>query len=123
MNEQRHIGEIIEERMLKLGLTRRDLEPIIGSRSKVSEIISGERDITMPMARALYKHLNIPADVLLQERPEPPPDKELDYKRFPLREMANKGWIRSDSGQPPEEQVKNLKERAGFDYPVRVARS
>ncbi len=122
MNEQRHIGEIIEERMLKLGLTRRDLEPIIGSRSKVSEIISGERDITMPMARALYKHLNIPADVLLQERPEPPPDKELDYKRFPLREMANKGWIRSDSGQPPEEQVKNLKERAGDDAATLLTR-
>ena len=115
MKEPRQIGEIIEARMQELGLTRRDLEPIIGSRSKVSEIISGERDITMPMARALYKHLNIPADVLLQERLDPPTGKELDYKKFPLREMANKGWIQSNSEQTPQELIEGLRERAGDD--------
>ena len=113
MNEPRHIGEVIEERMLELGLTRRDLEPIIGSRSKVSEIISGGRDITMPMARALYKHLNIPADVLLQERPSPSTNEELDYKKFPLREMKNKGWLKDDAEQTFEEQINGLKNRAG----------
>ena len=118
----RHIGEIIEERMQELGLTRRDLEPIIGSRSKVSEIISGERDITMPMARALYKHLGISADDLLQERPEPPTDGELDYKKFPLREMTNKGWIQSSSKQTAEAQIDGLKERAGDDATTLLTR-
>ena len=122
MNEPRNIGEFIEKRMLELGLTRRDLEPIIGSRSKVSEIISGERDITMPMARALYKHLNISADILLQERPEPPTGKELDYKKFPLREMANKGWIQDNSEQTPEELIEGLKERAGDDATTLLTR-
>ena len=122
MNEPRHIGEIIESKMLELGLTRRDLEPIIGSRSKVSEVISGERDITMPMARALYKHLDIPADVLLQERPEPPTDGELDYKKFPLREMTNKGWIPNNPKQAPEELIDKLKERAGDDAATLLTR-
>ena len=45
----------------------RDLIPIIGSRSKVSEVLSGKREITMSMARALHKHLGISAETLLQE--------------------------------------------------------
>ena len=122
MSNSQHIGEVIEERMLELGLTRRDLEPIIGSRSKVSEVISGERDITMPMARALYKHLSIPAEVLLQERPEPATGGDLDYKRFPLREMSNKGWIDDESGETPEEMIEGLKERAGDDATTLLTR-
>ncbi len=48
-------------------LTRRDLIPYIGSGEMVAEVLSGERDITMAMARALHKHLKIPAEILLQE--------------------------------------------------------
>ena len=57
----------IEFRMDQAGLTQRDLIPYIGSRSKVSEVLSGKRDLTMSMARALHEHLGIPADVLLQK--------------------------------------------------------
>ena len=57
----------IEYEMDRRGLTLRDLIPIIGSRSKVSEILSGKREITMPMARALHQHLNIPAEILLRD--------------------------------------------------------
>ena len=53
----------IEER----GLNQNDLIPLIGSRRKVAEVLSGQRDITMPMARALHKHLGIPAETLLHE--------------------------------------------------------
>ena len=42
----------IEFRMEQAGLTNRDLIPFIGSRSKVSEVLSGKRAITMSMARA-----------------------------------------------------------------------
>ena len=55
----------IEFRMDQGGLSPRDLIPFIGSRAKVSEVLSGKRAITMPMARALHEHLGIPADVLL----------------------------------------------------------
>ena len=49
----------IEFRMEQAGLSPRDLIPFIGSRAKVSEVLSGECAITMPMARALHEHLGI----------------------------------------------------------------
>ena len=48
-------------------LSQDDLIPLIGSRRKVAEVLSRKRDITMPMARALHKHLGIPAETLLRE--------------------------------------------------------
>ena len=56
----------IKFRMEQDGLTQRDLAPLIGSRAEVAEVLSGRRDLTMPMARALHEHLGIPAEVLLQ---------------------------------------------------------
>ena len=49
------------------GLTRRDLEPCIGSRARVSEVLSGKRSISMRMIRALHAGLDIPLEVLVQE--------------------------------------------------------
>ena len=57
----------IEFEMDQRGLSPSDLIPYIGSSRKVSEVLSRKRDITMPMARALHKHLGIPAETLLQE--------------------------------------------------------
>jgi HTH-type transcriptional regulator / antitoxin HigA len=48
------------------GLTRRDLESFIGSRSRVSEILNRKRPLTMEMIRNLSKHTGIPAEVLIQ---------------------------------------------------------
>lgn len=52
--------------MQQKGLTRRDLEPAIGSRSRVSEILNRRRPLTLPMVRALSELLDIPTDVLVQ---------------------------------------------------------
>ncbi|MXX26999.1 MAG: ImmA/IrrE family metallo-endopeptidase [Caldilineaceae bacterium SB0668_bin_21] len=85
----------IEFRMDQAGLTRRDLIPLIGSRQKVSDVLTGKRDITISMARALHKHLGIPADILLQE-PGAAFDStfdEIDPHRFPLKEMAKRNWF------------------------------
>ena len=57
----------IELELEERGLNQDDLIPLIGSRRKVAEVLSGQRDITMPMARALHKHLGIPAETLLHE--------------------------------------------------------
>ena len=57
----------IEIRMEQQGLTPDDLIPCIGSPAEVKAVLSRRRDITMPMARALYRRLGIPADALLQE--------------------------------------------------------
>ena len=107
----------IEFRMEQGGLSPRDLIPFIGSRAKVSEVLSGKRAITMPMARALHEHLGIPADVLLREPGAPldEPLADIEWSRFPLREMANRGWIANvpDLAERAEELVGDLIERAG----------
>jgi len=48
------------------GLTRRDMEPYIGSRARVSEVLNRKRSLTMEMIRNLHKGLGIPAEVLIQ---------------------------------------------------------
>lgn len=65
--------QAIEFYMEERGLTQDDLVPLIGSRQKVAEVLAGKRDITMPMARALYKHMGIPAESLLEEPTASPP--------------------------------------------------
>lgn len=58
--------EAILHRMDALGLSRKDLEPLIGTRSRVSEILSRKRPLTISMIRRVHQSLNIPADVLIQ---------------------------------------------------------
>jgi HTH-type transcriptional regulator/antitoxin HigA len=53
--------------MEQKGLQRRDLEPAVGSRARVAEILNRRRALTLPMIRALSRLLNLPADVLVQE--------------------------------------------------------
>lgn len=48
------------------GLSRRDLEPYIGSRARVSEVLNRKRPLTMEMIRNLHRGLGIPAEVLIQ---------------------------------------------------------
>ncbi len=56
----------IEFMLGQKGLTRRDLEPAIGSRGRVSEVLTRKRPLTLPMVRALSKLLDIPTAVLAQ---------------------------------------------------------
>jgi HTH-type transcriptional regulator/antitoxin HigA len=56
----------IEFMMEQKGLARRDLEPAIGSRGRVSEVMTRKRPLTLPMVRALSRLLDIPAEVLVQ---------------------------------------------------------
>jgi HTH-type transcriptional regulator/antitoxin HigA len=56
----------IEFMMEQKGLTRRDLESAIGSRGRVSEVLTRKRPLTLPMVRELSALLQIPAAVLVQ---------------------------------------------------------
>lgn len=49
------------------GLSRRDLEPFIGSRARVAEVLNHKRSLTLPMIRRLHDGLGIPAEVLVSE--------------------------------------------------------
>ena len=56
----------INIRMEELGLRRKDLEPCIGSRARISEILNRKRALTLPMIRNLSELLGLSAEILVQ---------------------------------------------------------
>lgn len=56
----------IRFRMEQQGLSRRDLEPLIGSRGRVAEVLAGKRALSIAMIRRLHDVLGIPADILIR---------------------------------------------------------
>ncbi|HYF87890.1 helix-turn-helix domain-containing protein [Azospirillum sp.] len=59
----------IEFMMDQRGLSRHDLEPMIGSRARVAEILNRKRALTLPMIRRLSEGLHIPVDILVRDYP------------------------------------------------------
>lgn len=58
--------EAIRFRMEQQGLTRKDLEPIIGTRTRVAEVLNRKRGLSIEMIRRLHDRLGISADVLIR---------------------------------------------------------
>lgn len=58
--------EALKFRMEQAGLTAKDLEPMIGQRNRVYEILNHKRSLTLPMIWKLHKSLGIPAENLIQ---------------------------------------------------------
>ena len=58
------------------GLSRRDLEPYIGSRARVSEVLNRKRPLSLDMIRRLSTGLGIPAKVLIHGYPTSAPGKK-----------------------------------------------
>ena len=56
----------IEHIMDSRGLSRKDLEPMIGPRGRVADILNKTRPLTLEMIRRLVVQLNLPADVLVK---------------------------------------------------------
>jgi len=85
--------EAIKFRMEQTGLSQKDLIPCIGSRSRVSEVLSGKRELTLAMIRALNTHLGIPAESLIKEPQAPLPKAlaDLEFSKFPLNDMEKNG--------------------------------
>ena len=61
--------EAIRFMMEQKRLTRKDLEPALGARNRVAEILNRRRPLTLPMIRALSVLLDLPADILIQNYP------------------------------------------------------
>lgn len=55
--------EAIKFRREQLGLSRKDLEPLIGTRTRVAEILNRKRSLSIGMIRRLHDRLGISADV------------------------------------------------------------
>jgi HTH-type transcriptional regulator/antitoxin HigA len=58
--------EAIKFRMEQQGLTRRDLEGIIGTRTRIAEVLNRKRGLSITMIRRLHEHLGISAEVLIR---------------------------------------------------------
>ncbi len=121
--EQRHVEsrtpdpiEAIKFRMEQMNLTPRDLVPLFGSRSRVSEVLSGKRALSLSMMRALHKGLGIPAKALLQEQFLPGAGEDaIEWERFPIREMTKRGWL-TNRAQDTQRQARNIMK--GFFAPL-----
>ena len=61
-------------------MSRKDLEPFIGTRARVSEILNRKRPLTLSMIRRLEAGTGIPASILIQ-----PYETE---QNFPQKELA-----------------------------------
>jgi len=92
--------EALKFRMEQMGLTARDLVPLIGNRSKVSEVLSRKRPLSLSMVRALHKGLGIPAKSLIREQSLfESEESEIEWERFPVGEMIRRGWLGSRSAK------------------------
>ncbi|MEN9467295.1 MAG: hypothetical protein RL081_1296 [Pseudomonadota bacterium] len=103
--------ESILFRMDQMQLTRKDLIPYIGSISKVSEVLSRKRPLSISMIRRLNQGLGIPADILIEdvetESSVVDQEPEMDFTRFPLKEMLERGCFGDFEGN-----VQRLKDYA-----------
>ena len=57
--------EAIKFRMEQMGMSRKDLEPLLGSRARVSEVLNKRRGLSLAMIRSLHENLEIPLDALI----------------------------------------------------------
>jgi HTH-type transcriptional regulator/antitoxin HigA len=58
--------EAIKFRMEQQGLTRKDLERLLGTRARVSEVLNRKRNLSIAMIRRLHEELGISAEVLIR---------------------------------------------------------
>lgn len=61
--------EAIKYHMESRGLGRRDLEPYLGSRARVAEVLNRKRPLSLEMIRRLHSGLGIGAEILIQPYP------------------------------------------------------
>lgn len=83
----------IRFRMEQQGLKNKDMTRYFGSASKVSEVLSGQRGLSMTMIRNLVDGLNIPAEVLIG-RPGAvlkPTATVAEFRHYPLAQMIKRG--------------------------------
>ncbi|HMN13436.1 MAG TPA: ImmA/IrrE family metallo-endopeptidase [Bellilinea sp.] len=109
-------------RMDQMKLGRKDLEQYIGSTSKVSEVLSRKRPLSLSMIRRLHQGLGIPADVLIglesNEKANLGKEPDMDYSKFPLKEMADRGYFGDFRGnaQRMKDYAEDLFHKFMYDF-------
>lgn len=108
-------------RMSEKGLKQADLVPYFGTSSRVSEVLSRKRPLTVQMIRALAIGLGLSAETLIGlSAPEVAPKKgDVDWSKFPINEMMQRGWLRAQTSRAStavEDVVKNFIMDAGLHF-------
>lgn len=102
--------EAIKFRMEEQGLMQADLVPYFGRASRVSEVLSGKRSLTIDMIRNVSEGLGISYEVLIGT-PIPQPKKQnISWSKFPINEMMKRGWISSVLDKKSQEVTDAIKE-------------
>jgi len=108
-------------RMQEKGLKQADLVPYFGTSSRVSEILNRKRPLTVQMIRAISIGLGISADTLigLSSPDVEQPKSDIDWGKFPIKEMTKRGWLQALSGQAKtsvEDIVRNFIFDSGLQF-------
>ncbi|WP_076594088.1 ImmA/IrrE family metallo-endopeptidase [Herminiimonas arsenitoxidans] len=109
-------------RMQEQGLKQADLVPYFGTRSRVSEVLSRKRPLTVNMIRAISLGLGITAETLigidLQDGASTKKD-DVDWGSFPIKEMVARGWLEKFANkavQSTEELVHGFIANTGIEF-------
>ncbi len=96
-------------RMNEKGLKQADLIPYFGTSSRVSEVLNRKRPLTVQMIRALTIGLGISAETLVgASAPDAAPNKsQVDWSKFPIKEMTKRGWIES-LGKTAKDSIEDM---------------
>jgi len=108
-------------RMHEKGLKQADLVPYFGTSSRVSEVLRRKRPLTVQMIRALSIGLGISTDTLIgmTVAVDAPKKIEVDWSKFPIKEMAGRGWLGSlenNAKTSVEDVVKGFISDAGLHF-------
>jgi len=114
--------DAIHFRMQEQGLKQADLVQYFGTRSRVSEVLSRKRPLTVHMIRALSVGLGISAETLVGIEPAEAAagaKDDIDWADFPVKEMLARGWLNkltNKAVQSAEELVKGFIADAGMQF-------
>lgn len=87
--------QAIRFRMGQLGLKPRDLVPYLGSKSRISEILGGQRQLTIDQVRALNLHLEIPAESLIGTSRHSPAAQPSSASKAAIDKLKSLGIMKS----------------------------
>ena len=93
------IADLIGHLMDQHDLTRADMAPILGTASRVSEILGGKKGLSLAMIQRLRARFRVPADLLLPPPTKPSVRRARDVARVGGRRMTRNG-IRPHHGRP-----------------------
>jgi HTH-type transcriptional regulator/antitoxin HigA len=85
--------EAIKFRMDQMELTNKDMIPYFGSKARVSEVLNGKRHLSLAMIRKLHKSLGVPAKILLAKSEVQHIEGDLDWKKFPKKQMFDNKYF------------------------------